>query len=159
MVEDEESPAQEASSIQRELQILRGDLFDIADADSSVGLILKKVQQLTDYENRVIDQQRNDIETLTKELESLRQEGNRVDAALESVPSFGSAFTMDSDDSQSILGSAGGFTTDSERLCSYSLQTNELLAQKAALTQSVAVIQRDCASRLRFLHALRLGGH
>ena len=61
-----------ADAIRNQLASIRGELFDVADADASVALILSKVRELTECENRVVEEQRCEIELLRNELEEAR---------------------------------------------------------------------------------------
>ena len=159
------SAAAATNSIQLELQQLRGDLFDISDADSSIALILNKVQQLSEHENKVVEEQQQEIERLRSELKFQKEsrtsaarvvtaaendddEVSRIDG-LESVPSFGS-ITMDSSSSQCFT-----FTSASEMPFSYSLHSNEQLAQKANLSQNIASLQADITAAINELDELR----
>lgn len=130
------------STIELELQQLRGELFDISDTDSSVAIILTKVQQLTEFENRIVEEQRLEIERLSVELNELRIQQHQHRSSgmfdgLESLPSFGNIAEMVSSNSSttssssSSSSSSAGCTNESERETSYSLFANEKLATKA----------------------------
>ncbi|KAL7445322.1 hypothetical protein ACHAXH_007796 [Discostella pseudostelligera] len=160
---DCDSTVSSPSTIRRELQHLRGELFDILDANSSVAIILTKVQQLTEFENRIVEEQRLEIERLSVELKELRiqQKQHQVDG-LESLPSFGNIVEMvssnsstTSSSSSSSSTSSAGFTNESERETSYSLFANEKLATKANLSLGIAEMRyskdvvRDLEERIR----------
>ncbi len=130
-----------SSTIQLELQQLQGELFDISDTSSSVAIILTKVQQLTDFENRIMEEQRLEIERLSGELKELRIQHvtgrSGMTDGLESLPSFGniapivsSISSTTSLSSSSSSSSSDGYTNESERATSYSLFANENLATK-----------------------------
>ena len=67
-----------AVTIQQELQVLRSDLFDMDDANSSIKLIMSKVEQLTRVENSVVARQREEIDWLKVEVERLTKESNML---------------------------------------------------------------------------------
>ena len=67
-----------AVTIQHELQVLRSDLFDMDDANSSIKLIMSKVEQLTRVENSVVARQREEIDWLKVEVERLTKESNML---------------------------------------------------------------------------------
>jgi len=102
---------QTAMSIQHELQVLRSDLFDMDDANSSIKLIMSKVEQLTRVENSVVARQREEIGWLKIEVERLTKESNMLRdsrdnsrtkysvyaaGGIDSMPSFGSSIDMGS---------------------------------------------------------------
>jgi hypothetical protein len=129
-----------SSTIQLELQQLQGELLDISDTSSSVAIILTKVQQLTDFENMIVEKQRLEIERLSGELKELRIQHvmgrSGMIEGLESLPSFGniapmvttSSSSLSSSSSSSSRSSSDGYTNESERATSYSLFANEKLA-------------------------------
>ncbi|KAL3766830.1 hypothetical protein ACHAW5_005245 [Stephanodiscus triporus] len=150
--------------IRRELRRLQSDLHDLHEGDTSMALILAKVRELTECENRIVEDQRREIERLEDELRAIRCDGqpsgvvdkddgikvgvDRISEALGSVPSFDS-ITVDSTHSFSSGSTVGGHTNESERDTSYSLHTNQHLATRALLSQSIAL----SSSGLRALNA------